>query len=224
MDVMIWFGQTLAQNWRWFKNLKIQGIDSTFAEVLKILEENDCFFVGYGSGIKNILLGKIKEQSLLKIEGETTCDSFKLNEICSKNFGSDNCHAASVFAKNKIIFGNDRTSKDFNETLIEPISLFSWNSMLTTDRLKWGFTVNECGLLDNQSGDVYFIDYTTQSQMDICKHSVKIAVQPSYWKKWTNNNLIKILEVYNLVSNGFNVEEREYQFFIDFIKTNFNVV
>uniref|UniRef100_A0AC35GQG6 Uncharacterized protein n=1 Tax=Panagrolaimus sp. PS1159 TaxID=55785 RepID=A0AC35GQG6_9BILA len=69
--------QTFAKNWRWFKNLKIQGINSTFNEVLQILEQNDCFFVGYGSGIKNILLGTIKEKSLLKIAGETTCNSFK---------------------------------------------------------------------------------------------------------------------------------------------------
>uniref|UniRef100_A0A914ZBA4 Uncharacterized protein n=1 Tax=Panagrolaimus superbus TaxID=310955 RepID=A0A914ZBA4_9BILA len=99
--------------------------------------------------------------------------------------------------------------------------------MLTTDRLKWGFTVDESGLLDNnnnnQLGEVYFIDYTAQSQMDICENSIKIPVQPSYWKKWTNNNLLKILQVYNHVVNGFTIEEREYQFFIDFIKTDFNV-
>uniref|UniRef100_A0A914QSY8 Uncharacterized protein n=1 Tax=Panagrolaimus davidi TaxID=227884 RepID=A0A914QSY8_9BILA len=58
--------------------------------------------------------------------------------------------------------------------------------------------------------------------MDICEHSVKIPLQNKYWNKWTNNNLLKVLEVYNLVSDGFIVGEREYQFFIDFIKTNFN--
>ena len=76
---MFYNSTEFTYNWFWFKELKIQGFDDTLVKLMQLLDSRDCFFMPYGDGVRNILIGTIKDVSMLKIAGETTCDAYKVS-------------------------------------------------------------------------------------------------------------------------------------------------
>uniref|UniRef100_A0AC35GM71 Uncharacterized protein n=1 Tax=Panagrolaimus sp. PS1159 TaxID=55785 RepID=A0AC35GM71_9BILA len=211
-SAFLYKGHTLTYNWNWFKELKIQGLDSTLNYVIQLLDQNDCYFIAYGKGVKNIIIGAVKDRSLLEISGETTCDAFKIHNICEQYFGSDNCGERPYAKNDKIIMGNSNVLKMYDETIIGPITIYSWGSTYETNRLKWAYSVNHGGIFDDGFGNTRFIDVTGQSQYDICRKQIIIPVQPNYWDAWCAQSLLKTLEFFNLVADGFEASRNLHQF------------
>uniref|UniRef100_A0AC34F943 Uncharacterized protein n=1 Tax=Panagrolaimus sp. ES5 TaxID=591445 RepID=A0AC34F943_9BILA len=213
---------SLTYNWNWFKELKIQGLDSTLNNVIQLLDQHNCYFVAYGKGVKNIVIGAVKDRSLLEISGETTCDAFKIYKICKDYFDADNCGAIPITAKDEITLGNKNILKMYDEAIIGPITLHSWGSTYETDRLKWSFSANRGGIFDDGFGATRFIDVTGQSQSDICRKRIIIPVQPKYWDAWCADSLFKTLEFFNLVADGFDANQNLHQFLTASIIKYFN--
>uniref|UniRef100_A0A914Y4N1 Uncharacterized protein n=1 Tax=Panagrolaimus superbus TaxID=310955 RepID=A0A914Y4N1_9BILA len=211
-SIFLYKSPTLTYNWSWFKELKIQGLDTTLSTVIELLDQHNCYFVAYGRGVKNIIIGAVKDRSLLEISGETTCNAFKIYNICKEYFDIDNCGEKPFTSKDEITMGNSNIMKMYDEAIIGPITLYPWGSTYETDRLQWSFSVNRGGIFDDGVGFTRFIDVTGHSQFDICHKSIIIPVQQKYWNDWCANSLLKTLEFYNLIADGFDASQSLHQF------------
>ena len=78
IEAKLFQSSSLTYNFNWIKELKIRSLNMTLDEFTNFLDKHNCLFIPYGESVKDIFLGSIKETSPLKIEGESTCDTFKV--------------------------------------------------------------------------------------------------------------------------------------------------
>ena len=170
----------------------VQGIGDnvTVGVVLDALKQDGCFPFFYGGVVRDIFLNKA---NVADVDLEADCNVGDVIDICSRNWGSDNCYSNSqqtIAHIGQVVNNPD----DLIDVASTAMTFYGENSLLNLE-----YTVNSLAL-----HDCIVVDLTGHGLDDVCALKIRIPSDDNSvqsWDNWRDPN--RLYRYWKLRTKGF---------------------
>ena len=171
----------------------VEGIreDVTVAVVLNALEKDGCFPFFYGGVVRDIFLDSA---NLADVDLEADCNPETVMDICSKNWGSENCYSnnPAIIHIGQVVNSLD----DSIDVASTELTFYGEDSLLNLE-----YTVNSLAL----HGSI-IIDLTGHGIEDVCARKIRIPSDDNSvqsWDNWRERSPVRLYRYWKLRTKRF---------------------